>query len=258
MQGLKKIALPLAAGLLALAGAACSSATNPNKIDNKMLTAVAGAHITTDASRQDDPQGLRDRNFGDQDFIAVSYANKLQAEEQLVVVGLTKFDLNPVKNLPIQSAILQMYALRADLAQPARLVDVSPVEGDWDGKSVTYNNRPAWSGNPIATTALYGGGVWYSWDVTPSLQGRTDNISYVLGLRTVEEKKGEQVLFASQNAGVSVAPRLIVTYAVPETVVPVWSVPAAGVAVAVVAVLALLFVPRLLKTRQVRPVAATA
>lgn len=261
MKHFKRIGLPLVisvTAMMALAGCGSVSAADPNKIDSKLLTAVGDAHITTDASSTSDPQGLRDRNFGELDFIAVSYANKVQREEQLVVVGLTQFDLAPIKDLPVQSAILQMYALRADLAQPARLVDVSAVDGDWNETEITFNNKPNWSGNPIATTALYGGGVWYSWDVTPTLNNRGENnsVSYVLGLRTVEEKKGEQVLFASHNAGNRVAPRLVVTYAVPQTVVPIANIPVAVAIALVVAVAGAFGIPRLLRRRRAVPAPA--
>ena len=54
---------------------------------------------------------------------------------------------------------------------------------------------------------------WYSWDVTQTV-GRLEKrgtVSYALGLRTVEEKKEEQVLLVSQEVG-RFASRLVVTY----------------------------------------------
>lgn len=136
----------------------------------------------------------------------------------MVSIGLVRFDLAPVKDRAVQSATLQLFALRADLNQPARLVDLSLVTGPWEEKEATFNKRPPFTANPIATAAVYGGSRWYSWDVTESVvrPKEAGAVSYALGLRIVEEKKEEQVIFVSREAG-DRGPRLVITYTTPPS-----------------------------------------
>lgn len=204
-------------------------------VKSTILEAVEDAYVVTDAAATEDPQGLRDQNFGSLDFVRTWYASKVRQEEQIVAVSLVKFDLTPIKDREVQSATLQLFALRADLAQPARLVDVHLVDGEWTEQEVTFNKRPSWAANPIATGAIYGGGVWYSWDVSGSVDRKRKEgaVSYALGLRALEEKKEENVAFATREAGRN-APRLIVTYTESPSTVPwyIWVAVIAAVAVA--------------------------
>lgn len=208
------------------------------RIKSVVLEATEDVYLTTDAAATEDPQGLRDKNFGSQDFVKVWYAWKVVGEEKVVSIGLFKFDLGPIREREVLSAHLQLFALRADLASPARLVDVHLVNGAWSEQEVTFNSRPAWDVNPIATGVVYGAGVWYSWDVTGSLVGKAKEgvVSYAVGLRALEEKKEEQAVFAAREVGRN-GPRLLVTYRVPPPSVP-WYIWAAGMGV--VAVLAFL------------------
>jgi hypothetical protein len=109
------------------------------------------------------------------------------------------------------------------------------VEGLWTEIEVTYNQKPSWGAIPIATAAVYGAGVWYSWDVTGSIErARREGVaSYVLGLQTVEEKKEEQVVFASHETGRN-GPHLIVTYREAPVGFPWYYALAAGVGGAVI------------------------
>lgn len=211
-------------------------------VKSVVLEAAEDAYVVTDAAATEDPQGLRDQNFGSLDFARTWYASKVRAEEQIVAVSLVKFDLTPLKDREVQSATLQLFSLRADLAQPARLVDVHLVDGAWTEREVTFNNRPSWAANPIATGAVYGGGVWYSWDVSGSVERkrREGAVSYALGLRAVEEKKEENVAFATREAGRN-APRLIVTYTEASSTFP-WYIWVAIIAAAVAVAAALAFV----------------
>ena len=74
---------------------------------------------------------------------------------------------------------------------------------------------------------------WYSGDVTQTV-GRLEKrgtVSYALGLRTVEDKKEEQVLFVSHEVG-RFAPRLVVTYTRPPPSGVPWYIWPAGITVA--------------------------
>ena len=146
----------------------------------------------------------------------------MRQEEQIVSIGLFKFDLAPLKDLEIESAVLQLFSVRADLAQPPRLVDLSLVSpGAWTEAEVNFTNRPSWSLNPIATTAVYGANLWYGWDVSGTIIGQKETtITYALGMR-LEEKREEQVVFASHEAGRAI-PRLVVTYKPEPAQLPWW------------------------------------
>ncbi|MBI4491327.1 MAG: DNRLRE domain-containing protein [Chloroflexi bacterium] len=222
--------LLLFASLLALALAGCTSPA----VQSLVLDDAEDAYVVADVATTDDPQGLRDKNFGNLDFIKIWYASQVQQQEQMVSIGLFKFDLAPLKDVEVKTAHLQLYALRADLAQPARLVDVSLAEGAWSEAEVTFNTVPQVGTPSLASAAVYGAGVWYSWDVTPSVvrKVRDGLVSYAAGLRTVENKREEQAVFASRKAGRN-APRLVVTYAPSVSPVPPYAWPAgiAGAAV---------------------------
>ncbi len=199
-------------------------------LESVILPAVDDAYVITDASTADDPQGLRDRNFGTQDAMLVSFANKVQKDEQVVTVALVKFDLTPIKDKQVQSATLQLFGLRVDLAQQARLVDATLVNGLWSEKDVTFNKRPQWGADALAVAAVYGAGIWYSWDVTAGVLQRTKDgqVSFVLGLRAAEEKKIEQLVFAAHEAG-QIGPRLIVVTTASESEGVPWWTWAAGI-----------------------------
>ncbi len=208
--------------LLATSCGVIGAGTKSNE-KSVILQATEDAYLVTDVSTTDDPQGLRDQNFGSQDFIKVWYAWKVIKDEQAVSLGLFKFDLKPIKNRDVKSATLQLLASRVDFNQPVRLVDVSLVDGKWSEKDVTFNTRPSWGTSIIATNAVYGAGVWYSWDVTASVvqKAKEGEVSYATGLSTMEETKEEQVLFAAHQV-TNYAPRLIVTYLAPPFTLPWW------------------------------------
>ena len=186
-------------------------------------------------SAPDDPQGLRGKNFGGLDFLKIWYASQVQAQEQVVSVGLVRFDLSPIKDRDIRSAHLQMFATRADLLQPARLVDVSLAEGAWTRTESNFSNLPQVSTPPLASAAVYGA-IWYSWDVTSAVvrKVRDGTVTYAVGLRTLEPKGEEQVIFAAKEAGRN-APRLVVAMAPATPAVPLVAFP---IAIGLVAVLA--------------------
>ena len=202
--------------LAVLLPAAGCSALNGSALQTAVITANGSAYVVTDTSTQDDPQGLRDKNYSTQDFLKIWYAWDVQSTEKVISVGLTKFDLASLKGKDIKSATLQMYATRTDLAKAVRLVDVSLVDASsaWDAATVTYNTRPTWSASSVATAAVYGAGVWYSWDVTPSIiqSAKTGTASFVAGLNAMDDKTEEQALFSSAQAANGTAPRILVTY----------------------------------------------
>ena len=49
------------------------------------------------------------------------------------------------------------------------MVDVSLADGPWTQSDVTFNTLPQISNPPLASAAVYGANVWYSWDVTAAV-----------------------------------------------------------------------------------------
>jgi hypothetical protein len=182
--------------------------------DSVVLNAAEDCYVVADVSATVDPQGLRDKNFGGLDFLKIWYANQQQATEQIVSVGLVKFDLSSLGDREVRSAHLQLFAQRADLLQPVRLVDVSLADGPWTSDGVTFKTLPSIANPPLASAAVYGANVWYAWDVTPAVvrKAHDGSVAYAIGLRTLESKGEEQVVFAASEAGRN-APRLVVTMA---------------------------------------------
>ncbi|HEY1294403.1 MAG TPA: DNRLRE domain-containing protein [Chloroflexota bacterium] len=206
------LARVLLVGLLVASMAFSIAATPPD--DSVVLDATEDSYVVADVSAAADPQGLRDKNFGGLDFLKIWYANQQQATEQIVSVGLVKFNLSSLGDREVRSAHLELFAQRADLLQPVRLVDVSLADGPWSQTDVTFNGLPTIGSPPLASAAIYGANVWYAWDVTPAVvrKVRDGSVSYAVGLRTLETKGEEQVVFASSEAGRN-APRLVVTMA---------------------------------------------
>lgn len=229
-----------------LAVACSSSATAP--LQSKIIPASGNAYILTDASTTDDPQGLRDKNFSTQDFINVWYQWDVTGTEQDITVGLVKFDTSSLKGKDIKSATLQMAATGVTFiqSQPIRLVDVSLVDGTFNESTVTWNTKPTWS-DPIAHSAVYAAGVWYSWDVSGSVVQKAKDgseVAYAIGLYTMADKSQEQVLFASTQVAGAV-PRLIVTYAASNNALfPMWVWIAVIVVIAIIAFFAGLMITR--------------
>jgi hypothetical protein len=226
----------LLTGLMA-SSCASSSATKQQVV---LIPSTGTAYIVTDASTTDDPNNLRTTNYSTQDYINVWYQWDVTATEKEVAVGLVQFDVSSLKNKDIKSATLQMYVTSAALTQPARLVDISLVSGKWTAKTVTYNTKPDWSSASIASSVVYGAGLWSSWDVTDSVvsAAKTGTVSYAAGLDTMADKSQEQVLYASDNVAAS-APRLFVTYAASSnSVLPMWGWIVGIVVIAIIAFLA--------------------
>src|SRR5438270_8753926 len=221
--------------LTLLLSSALSIAASPPD-DSVVLEATDDTYVVADVSAPDDPQGLRDKNFGGLDFLKVWYANQVQAQEQIVSVGLVKFDLAALKDREVRSAHLQLFAQRADLLQPVRLVDVSLADGPWNRSDVTFNTLPQISNPALASAAVYAANVWYSWDVTPAVvrKARDGSVAYAVGLRTLETKGEEQVVFASSAAGRN-APRLLLTMAPAASSIPLYALPVGIAAAALLA-----------------------
>ena len=251
----KALALTLGA-LVLTAIVGCSDPTSSKDHTRTIvLPARDDAHITANAASADDPQSLRSKNYGSEDALAVSYANKINGSPQLVVsVALTQFDTASLKGLEVQSATLQLFGVRVDLTEPVRLVDVSPTTGAWSEKDVTFDRKPEWPGTAIATAAVYAANVWYSWDVTATVAAaKGGDVGYVLGLRSLDDGKAEQALFASHEASGTNAPRLVVIYRSRESVIPLWAIIAAAAAVVVLVALAFVVGLRLARRKAVTP-----
>jgi hypothetical protein len=220
--------------VLLVSSALSVAATPPD--ESVVLEATDDTYVAADISVPDDPQGLRAKNFGGLDFLKIWYASQVQATEQIVSVGLVKFDLASLKDRDVRSAHLQLFATRADLLQPVRMVDVSLADGPWTQADVTFNSLPQISNPPLASAAVYGANVWYSWDVTPAVirKVKDGNVAYAIGLRTLETKGEEQVVFASSSAGRN-APRLLMTMTPVAASIPLYALPVGIVAAALLA-----------------------
>ena len=250
---MKKILLTSAlVFVLLLSSVLASSCSSSSTLQSKIIPSTGTAYIVTDTSTTDDPQGLRDQNFSKQDFINIWYQWDITATEKVISVGMVKFDLKSLKGKDIKSATLQMNSTGVTLTQAVRLVDVSVVDDTWNASTVTYNTKPTWGTGTAATCAVYGAGVWYSWDVSPSVvsKAKDGEVSYVLGLDTMADKSQEQVLFGSQNVS-AVAPRLIVTYAASNNAIWPWWVWVVGIVV--IAIIAFLAGWMITRRRNVRP-----
>ena len=199
------------------------------------------------------PNPVMDQNFGEVAFIRVWYDATNPEERRLLSVVLLKFDLEPLKNLDVESVSLQAYSIRANLIQPTRLVDVALVVDDWSESQVTYNSRPGWNATPIATNAVFGANRWYSWDVTAAVKAATrseslPSVSFIMGLRSSQLEQEEQVVFAAKETGQNI-PRLVVTYS--YELVIAWWIWAIGIGVAAL----LAFIIGVWVSRRKRPAA---
>jgi hypothetical protein len=137
------------------------------------------------------------------------------------------------------------------------LVDVSVADANWSQSGVTFNTLPQITNPPVASAAVYGANVWYSWDITPAVISKSKDgvVGLAIGLRTLENKGEEQVVFASSDAGRN-APRLLVTMAPVAPSVPLYALPAGVVAAALLAFGGGLLIGRRRRAR--RPVLASA
>lgn len=179
-----------------------------------IIEASEDAYIVANLTDQEDLEGIRDRNLGDQDFTRAWYASNVIGDERVVAMSLFKFDISPAKGKDISAAHLQLYSSAVNLKEPARLVDVHLVEGTWGESTVTYNARPPWQPSPLSTAVVYGSNIWNSWDVSSGViarANRSSSISFMVTLRALEERTEEQVIFASRESGAN-APRLLVAY----------------------------------------------
>jgi hypothetical protein len=239
-----------------LALAVLVAATPAPAEESTILTATEDAYVVTDISSATDSQGLRDKNFGNLDFVKVWYEFQVQAQEQMLSVGLFKFDLSAIADKELHSTHLQLFAVRADLTEAARLIDVSLAEGAWSQDQVTFTTLPQVVTPPLSTAAVYAANVWYSWDISPGAvrKQRDGSMSLAVGLRSLENKKEEQVVFASSRAGRN-APRLLVTYAASAPSLPLSAVPA-GIGVAAGLAILAFVIGLLLGRRRKQKVAA--
>jgi len=231
----------------AVLASSCSAlGTKAGALQSVIIPSTGTAYVVTDTSTTDDPQGLRDKNFSTQDFINVWYQWDVQGTEKIISVGLTQFDLATLKGKDIKSATLQMYTTNVNFTQAARLVDISLVDGTWDAKTVNFTNKPNWASSSIASSVVYGAGVWTSWDVSASVAQKAKDgtvVSYAAGLDTMADKSQEQALFASQNIAAA-TPRLIVTYTASNSSLPMWVWIVGIVVIAIIAFLAGLMITR--------------
>ena len=210
--------------------------------------------VNADGTTQLQGNPVMDQNFGGVGFVRLWYDAKNPEERRLLSVAILKFELEPLKGLDVKSVNLEAYSIRANLIQPTRLVDVAVVRDDWSESQVTYNSRPGWNTKPIATNAVYGANRWYSWDVTPTVNAvirsaTSPSILFVIGLRSSELEREEQVVFAAKETGLN-PPRLVVTYSY-ELVIE-WWVWAIGIGVAAL----LAFVIGVWVSRRRRPAAS--
>jgi hypothetical protein len=191
------------------------------------------AYIVADLNDPGDSLGLRNENYGDLDFIKVWYLwNVVEEEvipevpegeeavpetvetehEKIWCVSYIKFDLTELKDIEIESAMLQLYSHTMALAAP-RYVQVFQVDSDWDELTPTFNTAPGWGSNALATTTLYQADRWYGWDVTSGVKAEKSSgqISMAVMFRDIEKASEELIGFPSHESGENAA-RLLITY----------------------------------------------
>ena len=207
MSKLRNLALLLGLAIFAV------SAMGQTNLKTLIIQASEDAYVVTDLASEEDPQNLRGTNYGSLEFLKAWYAWGVIDEEKLLSVNMVKFDLTELKDVEIESVVLQLFARQADLTESARLVDINLIQTPWSEGQVTFDTRPNWDRSPVATAAIYGAGGWYSWNVsgTASAGARRGEVSYSILLRNVSEENEEQVLFVSREGGER-GPRLLVTY----------------------------------------------
>jgi len=171
----------------------CSFLGKSGTQQSTILQSNGTTYVVTDASSGGDSGTLEGKNFSTQDFINVWYQWDVQATEKDISVGLVQFDISSLKNKDIKSATLQMFVTSDTLSEPARLVDISLVTDKFDPKTVNFNNKPNWSATGIASSVVYGAGVWSSWDVTASVisGAKSGTVAYAAGLDTMSDKTQE-------------------------------------------------------------------
>ncbi|MEW5894977.1 MAG: DNRLRE domain-containing protein [Candidatus Omnitrophota bacterium] len=93
-------------------------------------------------------------NYGSHSLLYLGYTSTVGYQYSYL-----KFDLSDYSD--ISSAKLWLYdsSSGSPFAYP-----VYSAANNWDEGTVTYNNRPGYSGSSVVTTV--GGVGWYSWDVT--------------------------------------------------------------------------------------------
>ena len=189
-----------------------------------IITATGDSAVRTDQSTPEDSPEIEGGNFGDQPAISSGYVYGIVGDERLVSVGLFQFDLTPVLGEELLSVHAQLFVVQTVFNEAVRLVDLHMVvEGEWSEDMVAFTNRPGWTPEPVATAAVYGPGLWYSWDITaPVLQLMESSpvISFATGLRTTVVGAQEEVIFAAKEAATEVGtrqPRLMITIAGKDT-----------------------------------------
>lgn len=133
-----------------------------------------------------------------------------------------KFDMSGCAGSIVSGTLWLNMAAHGTLDMPVAVYACSNTSWIESGTgSITWNNRPATTGSPLATTTVYVAdpiGSWYTWDVTSYLQQQKnagiDIVTLVL-VNTIQNAGNSGITFNSDEAGGSVIPKLDVNYQFP-------------------------------------------
>ena len=201
-----------------------------------VIDVSADAYTVADLNDPDDTYGVREENYGELDFVNAWYRwNVVQEEvipevaegeeavpemvevehERVVSIIYLKFDLTELKDIEIDSAMLQLYGQNVALLAP-RYIQALQVSSDWDELTLNFDNAPQWGQSALATTTIYQADRWYGWDVTAGVKAETQSgqISMAVMLRDMEKASEELVAFPSHESGENIS-RLLITYTDP-------------------------------------------
>jgi hypothetical protein len=192
------------------------------------------AYIVADVNDAADTYGFRDKNYGDLDFVKAWYLWNVETQEappveegqeplapvevekeKVISIIYLKFDLSELKDVTIDSAMLQCYTNNVVLLTP-RYLQAFQVSSDWDELTLTFNNAPPWGQTALATTIIYQVDRWYGWDVTEGVNAGASSgqVSLAVMLRDMDKASEELVAFPSRETGENFS-RLIITYTQP-------------------------------------------
>ncbi|WP_087018288.1 polysaccharide lyase family 8 super-sandwich domain-containing protein [Thaumasiovibrio subtropicus] len=154
--------------------------------------------------------GNANKNFGNSSYMPIRNGGA-----GFWRMGVVSLDISALEGKAVNSASLKVFArnidtktrpsgdLTATLAQP----------GNWDERSITFNNMPAFEGQPSATpisVTAEGKEQWHSLDITEIVNANLDQqrLDFVLHLPDQSDRVSYVSLATNQYQGGKYAPRM--------------------------------------------------
>ena len=163
-------------------------------------------------------QGYSTLNAGDTVDMWAGYDTYYNAR---IVSSLVKFDLSTIPSgSTINSATFKArLVISFDKEGDSRTITVYRITGPWSEGSVTWNNKPGYSGSYYSVPIVHSAWGWYEWNVKDLVQEWVNSTynNYGLMLRGDPEQTVGWRGFSTREG--SYSPRLIVDFT-PPTVTP--------------------------------------